>query len=317
MNKTIAYVVYGLIMKPTAEQQGILLKELLSFLLARNGKAKRDDVYEHLLDQFLNSNPEQDEEKYHKQIEFIASMCVKAGWLERSGYWKVTDFGGKAYQRYSSPKVLFQEMAVQSVIRNENSAAVKIGKHKLAGLVVLGLVASPCTLIGFVVPSPHLLYLAFLSLALLVISLVLFNSRTKRIIAGRVLMMEFLILCFTLVLDVIFATTSWNEYFQLYFFAILVLQGISITGVFLAPHFFSKVFQFINQSKWLIIVSMLLLVLLFGGKVGHGGGLIENIFGKDFSVFSFTIVYAGLMSLGMIFIVGGIVFNLEQVGYYE
>lgn len=126
-----------------------------------------------------------------------------------------------------------------------------------------------------------------------------------------------MILCATMLWDLIFATTSAGKYFYTYFFAALGIQVVSIISVFLFPRFFSSLFEFINQSKWLIITPTLLLILLFGGKTGQGGGLIAILYGKDITTIAYTIVFAVLAGFGLIFLLGGMAAKLLHAGYFD
>lgn len=301
--------------KLTANQKGTLLQELLSFLLSMHGKAKRDDLFEYFLRKSAKLNLALQEKEYIEEIELLALMCVKAEWVKKDGFWRVTEHGQRAYERFKSPKVLFQEMTIQFVVRNEENKPTRKGKSRI-NLFILGLVVSPCTLIGFLSSNQYLVYLAAVAVFLLFTSLVLYSSRTKLIVLWRILMIEFLILCGTLVLDVIFATTSLQEYFQTYFFANLVIQVACIMFVFIFPRFFSKVFEYINRGKLLIIIPTLLLMLAFGSRHG-GGGLLKALYGKDIAAIGFTTVCAVLIGVGLIYILGGMISGLVRAGYYD
>lgn len=299
----------------TASQKGIMLQELLSFLLSMNGKAKGDDVFEYLLRKSAKLNLALQEKEYIEEIELLALMCVEAEWMKEDGFWRITEHGERAYKRFKSSKVLFQEMTIQFVVRNEENRSTRKGKSRIS-LFILGLVVSPCTLIGFLSSNEHLVYLAVAAVFLLFVALVLYNSRTKLIVLWRISMIEFLVLCWTLALDVIFTTTSLQVYFQTYFFTSLIIQVACIMLVLLFPRLFSKVFEYINRSKWLIIIPTLLLILAFGGRNG-GGGLLKALYGENIAAISFTLVYAVLMGVGLIYILGGMISGLVRVGYYD
>jgi hypothetical protein len=301
--------------KLTAEQKGVLLQELISVLLQKNGKAKKDDVVEHFLKRLPELNMKLHVNETVEQIEFLASMCVKAEWLKRSGFWKTTQYGKKAYERFNSPKELFQEMAIQSVFRSTPSSQKEKRTSKIRA-IALSLVISPCVLIGFLSGDQNLLYLAIIAVVVLLISIICYDSRTSLIIYGRVSMIEFLVLCFTFILDATFINTSLGMYFPQYFLVTLVFQTACIAGAFAFPRISSKAFEYINQSKWLIIGPILVLIFLFGGRLGKGG-FLETFYGKNISQVSYTIVFAGLIGIGLIYIFGGIVSNLVRVGYYD
>lgn len=297
-------------MNLNAEQKGVLLKELLAFLLAEHGKAKKEDVVEHFLNKSREWQVEVSNDEYIDQVELLAFMCVKAEWIRKTGFWKVTEHGKKAYERFSSPRVLFQQMAVQFVVRGAGAGAVSRLRVFLPPLI-----AFPCTLIGFLSANPYLFSLSVIAVFLLAASFVFYNSRTRLVILWQIFMIEFLLLCGTLVLDVIFANTSWREYFPIYFFATLLLQVASIALTFLFPHFFADVVALINRSFWGMIISLLLLGLLFGGK--SGGGLLEMLYGENVVIISGTIVVGVLTGIGMIYLYGGVASQLIRVGYYD
>lgn len=301
--------------KLTASQKGIMLQELLSFLLSMNGKAKGDDVFEYLLRKSSKLNLALQEKEYIEEIELLALMCVEAEWMKKDSFWRVTEHGERAYERFKSSKVLFQEMAIQFVVRNEENRPTRKGKSRI-GLFIVGLLVSPCTLIGFLSSSRHLVYLAIVAIFLLFTALVLYNSRTKLLVLWRILMIEFLILCGTLILDVLFATTSLQNYFQTFFFASLVIQVSCIMLVFLFPRFFSKVFEYINRNTLLMIIPALLFMLAFGGRHGRGG-LLKAFYGDNIATIGFTTVFAVLTGVGLIYILGGMISGLVRVGYYD
>lgn len=300
--------------KITAEQKGALVQELLSFLVAMNGKAIKEDVFTHFLNKSLALKIKLQEEEYLALVESISSMCVGAEWITKSGFWKVTKYGKRALEQFSSPKVLFQEMAVQSVFRrNQNSQ--KENQNSKTKVLALLLILSPCVFLGFFFNSQHLFLLASFSLITLLLAIALYDARTKLIFLGRILSIEFMILCTIMMLDLIFATTSAGKYFYTYFFAVLGIQVISMVSVFLSPRFFSRLSEYINQSKWLIIIPILLSVILFGGY--YGGGLLEMLYGKDAATIAYTIVFAVLAGLGLIYILGGMATNLLRAGYFD
>lgn len=301
--------------KLTANQKGALLQELLSFLLSMNGKAKKSDVFEHFQNKSTDLRFKLQKDEYIEQIDYLSSMCVRAEWLTKAGFWKVTEYGKKAYERFSLPKDLFQEQVMQATLRNVTSSEKEKRNSKMRFLALL-LIFSPCTILGFMSNSQHLLFLAVFSLIVLMFSLVLYDARTKSIILGRLLGVEFLILVATLYLDAIFVTTSLVKYYYVYFLATLVIQVVCIMLVFLFPYFFSKVFEYINRSKWLIIIPTLLLILAFGGRYGRGG-LLKAFYGDNIATIGFTTVFAVLMGVGLIYILGGMISGLVRAGYYD
>jgi len=301
-------------MKITAEQKGVLLQELLSFLISMNDKAIKEDVANHFSNNSLSLKIKLQEEEYLALVESISSMCVKAEWITKTGFWKVTEHGKRAFERFSLPKVLFQEMAVQSVFRrNQNSQ--KENRNSKTKILALLLILSPCVFLGFFFNSQHLFLLASFSLLVLLLAITLYDARTKIIFLGRILSIEFMVLCATMLWDLIFATTSAGKYFYTYFFAVLGIQVISMVSVFLSPRFFSKLSEYSNQSKWLIIIPILLLTILFGGY--YGGGLLEMLYGKDVATTAYTIVFAVLAGFGLIYILGGMFTNLLRAGYFD
>lgn len=297
-------------MNLNAEQKGVLLKEILAFLLAEHGKAKKEDVVEHFLNKSREWQVEVSNDEYIDQVELLAFMCVKAEWIRKTGFWKVTEHGKKAYERFSSPRVLFQQMAVQFVVRGAGAGAVSRLRVFLPPLI-----AFPCTLIGFLSANPYLFSLSVIAVFLLAASFVFYNSRTRLVILWQIFMIEFLLLCGTLVLDVSFANTSWREYFPIYFFATLLLQVASIALTFLFPHFFAAVVAFINRSLWLL-VPLLLSGVLFGSKNG-GRGLLEMVYGKDVAAIAAAIFFGVLLGIGLIYLYGGVASQLIRVGYYD
>lgn len=299
----------------TAEQKGVLLRELLSFLLAKNGKANKEDAIEHFLNKSSFLNVELQNDEYIERIELLSSMCVKAEWLAKSGYWKVTEHGKRALGRFTVPKDLFQEMAIQFAFRNMAGPQKERQSSKVRFIALL-LAFSPCTILGFISNSQHLLLLSVFSLIVLVFSLAFYNARTKSIIVGRLLGIEFLILIATMYLDAFFVTTSLANYFYVYFFTTLVMQAGCIIFGFLFPHLFSKVFEYINRNKLLIIIPTLLLMLAFGGRHG-GGGLLKAFYGDNIATIGFTTVFPVLMGVGLTYILGGIISGLVRVGYYD
>ncbi len=300
--------------KITAEQKGTLLQELLSFLIAMNGKATKDNVSERLLNKSLALKIKLQDEEHLALVENISSMCVRAEWITKSGFWKVTKYGKRALEQFSSPKVLFQEMAVQSVFRRDQNSR-KENRNSKTKVLALLLILSPCVFLGFFFNSQHLFLLASFSLIILLLAIALYDARTKLIFLGRILSIEFMILCATMLLDLLFAATSAGKYFYTYFFAVLGVQVISMVSVFLSPRFFSRLSEYVNQSKWLIFILILLLAILFGGY--YGGGLLEMLYGKDVATVAYTIVFAVLAGLGLIYILGGIATNLLRAGYFD
>lgn len=211
--------------KITAEQKGTLLQELLSFLIAMNGKATKDNASERLLNKSLALKIKLQDEEYLALVENISSMCARAEWITKSGFWKVTEHGKRALESFSSPKVLFQEMAVQSVFRRDKNSRKESRNSKTKVLALL-LILSPCAFLGFFFNSQHLFLLASFSLITLLLAIALYDARTKLIFLGRILSIEFMILCATMMLDLIFATTSAGKYFYTYF--LLYLESKSL-----------------------------------------------------------------------------------------
>jgi hypothetical protein len=301
--------------KLTVEQKGILLRELLSFLLSKNGKAKEDDVLEYFMNRPIRLWLGLQEDECIEQVETLATMCVKAEWLRKAKFWRTTEHGQRAYQRFTDPKTLFQEMAVQAAFRDARGSKKQRRISKIKLFVPL-VIFSPCTILGFISNSQHLFLLATFSLIVLVLAAVLYDARTKSIILGRLLSVEFLILIATLYFDALFVTTSLGQYFYVYFFTTLISQVACVTLVFIFPQFFAKAFNYINGSKWLITIPVILLILLFGGKTGHGG-LLRMLYGENIETIGFTLVYGTLMAFGLVFLLGGMVSKLITVGYYD
>lgn len=303
------------IKKITAEQKGVVLQEIFSFLLSKNNKARKNDVIEYFLNRSTNLRLGLQENECVEQIEILSTMCVKAEWLEKSGYWKVTEHGRTAYKRFLVSKDLFQEMTVQFAFRNtvDSKKESQISKIRFISLL---LVLSPCTILGFLSNSQHLLLLSVFSLIVLVFSLAFYDARTKSIIAGRILGIEFLILIATLYLDAFFVTTSLANYFYVYFFTTLAMQAGCIIFGFSFPHLFSKTFEAINQKDRLLLIGVLLLSLLFGSRPSYRG-FLWSIYGENVATIAFTIVFAGLAVFGSIYLLGGMISNLIKAGYYD
>ncbi len=301
--------------KLTAEQKGILLKNLLSFLIEKDSGVNDEDITEFLLNKTSDLKFGLGKEAQLEQIESATSLCVRAEWLKRTNVWKITEHGKKAYQHFVHPIDLFQEMAVQAVIRNNRVSITKPRVNNRASLIALSLAVSPCTLIGLLSADAYLFVLAVFAIVVLAISCLLYNSRSKSIIWGRILMIEFLVLCFILVMDVIFADTSLGGYFKTYFWVGILIQIGCISVAYLFPRFFSKVFEHINQSKWLIFIAVLLLEILFGAR--GRGGMLEAFYGKDVAAISGTIIFLGLTGMGMLYILGGVFSELSKNGYFD
>jgi len=301
--------------KLTAEQKGFLLQELLSFLLSKDGKAKEDDVAEYFLSKSAGLKLNLQENEFKEQIEFLTSLSVKAEWVKRAGFWRVTEHGKKAYERFTNPKILFQEMTVQSAFRNAVSSQKEKRNSKIKSLALL-LVMSPCAFLGFFFKSQHLFYLAAFSLLVLLLAFVLYDARTKSIILGRIMWIEFLVLCATILVDLLFVTTSWGIYYYTYFFVTLLIQGSCIAFAFLYPNLFIKVFKSINQNITIFMVVVFLVGLLFGSRPGSHG-LLEYIYGKNISNIVLTLVFAVSAGVGLIYILGGMITNLVQAGYFD
>lgn len=302
-------------MKVIAKQKGILLQGLLSFLLDMNGKANREDVFTHLLNEKREFGIELCEEDYLRLVETIVSMCVRAEWVKRKGFWKASEHGRLAYTRFSSPEVLFQEMAVQCIFRNGASIPDKNKKSHALGFAILILIPAFCIYSGIASSNQNLIWLALASVFSLLISLLFYNHRTRLIILGRVMLFEYVILSVTLWLNSMFMSTSLSDHFQIYYFVTLGTQGLLVIAVALFPHIFSEVFELINQSKWLIIIPTMVLVVLFGSRGRLG--LLYNVYGKDINNILFSIVFEVLICVAVIFVYGGIVSRLENFGYYD
>lgn len=305
-----------LMMKITTEKRGILLQELLSFLLDMNGKAKQEDVIEYFLDKSPELATGFSEDEYLDLVKIISSLCVNAEWIKKTGFWKVTKYGIQAYSRFKQPKILFQEMAVQSVFSKWMNISKNVEKTQILGIVFLILGPAICIYSGLVSSNPYLIALAIISVFALLLSIIFNNFRTRLVILGRVLFLEFLILSTTLFLDTLFLETPIKNFFESYYISTLVFQGACLAGVFVFPRIVLRMYDYINESKWIMIIPTMVLVLLFGGRFAPKG-LLYFLYGRDVANLFFPLTYTILLGIGILFISGGIISQLERIGYYD
>ncbi len=304
-------------MSINATKKGVLLQRLISFLLNSKGKAKREDVYANLLKDSNKLDIDFPEKEYISLIESIATLCIRAGWLKKSGHWRITKHGEKAHKQFSNPKELLQTLIAQAVIRNENSTKPKTGKWKLFSLVLTIFLGLACSLTGLFSANTNLLYLTIASILAIVSSLIFYYSRTKLILLSRVLFVEHVILSAIILFNYLFTRTSFQEHTHYYFWASILLQIVCLVFLFTFPKSTSKIFNIFNRQIWIIWVLFIIMTILFGGRYSSSGGIIESFYGKDTSIVVFVIIYGLMVSFAPLILLGGIASQLERLDYYE
>lgn len=290
--------------------------ELLSFLLGQKGKAKREDVRAYFSDKYPVLGMGLSSDEYLRMIEAITSMSVGAEWVKRAGFWAVTKHGEQAYNRFKNPKILFQEMAVQSVFRESSRISNKYKTTQLLGWAVLILLPAFCIYSGLASSNPYLIGLAIGILPVMIFSMLFYKARTRLIFLSRILFIESVILSFILLLGSIFLKTSVQAYFPNYFLSILIMQGISTAFILLFPRIVSKTHDYVINRIWFLIIPIMILGILFGGRYGTKG-LLYFMYGRDISNIFFTVIFGGVSCIGLLFVFGGAISRLERIGYFD
>jgi len=253
-------------------------------------------------------------DEYLDLIETLASMSVRAEWIKRAGFWTVTKHGAQAHNRFNNPKTLFQEMAIQSVFRNSTQVSNKNKATKRFAWAALILLPMICIYSGLASSNPYLIGLASGILLIMIFSVIFYNTRTRLIFLSRVLFFESIILSLFLSLGSIFLKTSFQAYFPIYFLSILIAQAISVVFILSFPRTASKTYNYSINRKWLLIIPVMLLGLLFGQS---GKGLLYFLYGRDISSIFFSVIFGGGLCIGLLFLFGETITSLEQVGYFD
>jgi hypothetical protein len=131
------------------------------------------------------------------------------------------------------------------------------------------------------------------------------------------LFIEYFIFCATIVFSGIFIGTSLKQYFEYYVWSSIALQGFCTLLVILFPRHVARFFDLTNQKPLLLGLPVLFLIVLFGGPRSGGKGLMYFVYGEDISDTAFTIVFAGIASLSLIYLFGGITSGLVRAGYFD
>jgi hypothetical protein len=299
--------------KLTAEQRGIFLTEMLSFILAQNGKAKVHEIKQHLL-------TFQDDETANTLVNSLSYLSVQAEWIKKSGNWSLTNHGKYALETFTPPKILFQTLLIQSHFRifKTTSFDRKVLLFSAVGLQILCLVIS---LVSFSKIQFHATQLCLLGVTICSVfsDILLSNRRDKLMLVGRFFRIETIALFATFVADMFLTLSSYKVYSLNFFGISLLVQVFAWFLVWKYPFFVSRISQTpIIQNCLFWIIGPLLLSLLFGGwSFPRFKGLIYYIYGFDASLLCWVIMLILFTFFGILFVTGGWLFQLKRSGYFD